>query len=82
MFIYEKIKALRNFKGVRQKQIAVALGVTVQSYSLKERGERPITTSELEIIAKELNVPVSIFFEDNFNVKFNDVGSIKNKEVI
>ena len=82
MFIYEKIKALRNFKGVRQKQIAVALGVTVQSYSLKERGERPITTSELEKIAKELNVPVSIFFEDNFNVKFNDVGSIKNKEVI
>lgn len=77
MLIHEKIKAVRNFKNIRQKHIAEALNLTVQSYSLKERGKRPITTTELEIIAKRLNVPVAIFFEDNFNVKFNDL----NKEV-
>lgn len=83
MLIYEKIKAVRNFKGIKQKPIADALGLTVQAYSLKERGKRPITTNELEVIAKQLDVPISVFFEDNFNVKFNDVFPSKpTKEVI
>jgi len=83
MLLHEKIKAVRNFKGIRQKPIADALGMTVQAYSLKERGKRPITTSELELIAKQLNVPITVFFEDNFNVKFNDIVQFKaKKEVI
>lgn len=83
MLIHEKIKAIRNFKNIKQKPIADALHMTVQSYSLKERGKRPITTLELEIIANELGVPTSVFFEDNFNVKFNDVfPAPKDKEVI
>lgn len=82
MTINEKIKAVRSFKGVKQKNIAEALGLTVQAYSLKERGKRPITTTELEIIANKLNVPITIFFEDNFNVKFNDLfPRPKKKEV-
>ncbi|MCM3110641.1 helix-turn-helix domain-containing protein [Lederbergia lenta] len=72
MLIHEKIKAIRNFKGIKQKPLADALNLTVQAYSFKERGKRPITTTELELIAKQLQVPTSIFFEDNFNVKFND----------
>lgn len=83
MLINEKIKAVRNFKGVKQKPLADALNLTVQAYSLKERGKRPITTSELELIAKKLDVPIGIFFEDNFNVKFNDIiPSKNNKEAI
>lgn len=83
MLIHEKIKAVRNFKGIKQKSIADALGLTVQSYSLKERGKRPITTSELEVIAEQLGVPTSIFFKESFNVKFNNVASsTSDKEVI
>lgn len=78
MTVYEKIKAVRKFKNIPQKDIAKALNLTVQSYSMKERGKRPITTTELEIIAEQLNVPVSVFFEENFNIKFNEL----NKEVI
>lgn len=77
MLLHEKIKAIRNFKGIKQKPLAEALGVTVQAYSFKERGVRPINTNELIIIAKQLDVSVTIFFEDNFNVKFNDL--IPNK---
>ncbi len=73
MLLNEKIKAVRNFKGIKQKPIADALELTVQAYSFKERGKRPITTTELELIAKQLDVPISIFFEDNFNVRFNDL---------
>jgi len=73
MLLHEKIKAIRNFKGIKQKPIADALNLTVQAYSFKERGKRPITTTELELIAKHLKVPTSIFFEENFNVKFNDI---------
>ncbi|GAA0415403.1 hypothetical protein GCM10008934_02940 [Virgibacillus salarius] len=73
MLLHEKIKAIRNFKGIKQKPIADALNMTVQSYSYKERGKRSITTNELELIAKQLEVPISIFFEDNFNVKFNEI---------
>ena len=82
MLINEKIKAVRNFKGIRQKTIAEALGLTVQAYSLKERGKRPITTSELETIANQLDVPITIFFEDNFNVKFNDIFPKPNKKKV
>jgi len=73
MLLHEKIKAIRNFKGIKQKPIAEALNLTVQAYSFKERGKRPITTKELEIIAEQLQVPTTVFFEDNFNVKFNDI---------
>lgn len=73
MLLHERIKAIRGFKNIKQKPIADALGVTVQAYSFKERGRRPITTDELEIIAKVLNVPIEIFFENNFNVKFNSL---------
>ena len=71
MQLHEKIKAVRNFHGIKQKQMADALNMTVQSYSMKERGNRPITTNELELISEVLNVSAVIFFEDDFNVKFN-----------
>lgn len=80
MLIFEKIKTIREIKDIKQKPISDALGLTVQAYSLKERGKRPITTTELEVIAKQLDVPVSIFFEERFNEKLNGIYSIENKK--
>ncbi|QUW23418.1 helix-turn-helix transcriptional regulator [Sporosarcina sp. Marseille-Q4063] len=61
--VNKKIRCIRKKLNVNQSLIAEKLNITVQSYSMKERGARPITTAELETIAKQLKVPVAIFFE-------------------
>lgn len=71
MKLHEKVKAIRKEKRVSQSVLAEKLDITVQGYSMKENGHRPITTDELEIIADVLGVHVSIFFEEDFNVKLN-----------
>ncbi|MGN7183731.1 helix-turn-helix domain-containing protein [Cytobacillus kochii] len=71
MNINEKIRVIRKAKNINQSLIADALCISVQSYSMKETGKRPITTKELELIALVLETPISNFFEDEFNVKFN-----------
>ncbi|MEK5108555.1 helix-turn-helix transcriptional regulator [Cytobacillus sp. FSL K6-0129] len=71
MNLNEKIRAVRKAKNVNQSMIANALHISVQSYSMKETGKRPITTRELELIAQALEIPISNFFENEFNVKFN-----------
>ncbi|WP_437831708.1 helix-turn-helix transcriptional regulator [Niallia taxi] len=63
MTINMKIKSLRNQKNIKQAIIANALGITVQAYSMKEMGKRPITTNEVLIISRVLEVPVGNFFE-------------------
>ncbi len=63
--LHERIREVRRSKNVKQAVIANALGITVQAYSMKERGRRPITTVELELIAAVLDVPVSLFFRED-----------------
>ncbi|WP_186668716.1 helix-turn-helix domain-containing protein [Sporosarcina sp. BP05] len=62
--VNEKLRFIRKELNLNQSVIAENLSITIQSYSMKERGQRPITTAELEVIAKQLKVPVAIFFED------------------
>ena len=64
MTINMKIKSIRKEKNINQAIIADALGITVQAYSMKEMGRRPITTDELQIISQALKVPVINFFKD------------------
>ncbi|GIN99051.1 hypothetical protein J6TS1_49210 [Siminovitchia terrae] len=62
--LHERVREIRRSKNVKQAVIANTLGITVQAYSMKERGRRPITTVELESIAAVLDVPVSLFFRE------------------
>ncbi|GIN93820.1 hypothetical protein J22TS1_48710 [Siminovitchia terrae] len=62
--LHERVREIRRSKNVKQAVIANTLGITVQAYSMKERGRRPITTVELELIAAVLDVPVSLFFRE------------------
>lgn len=78
MEIHEKIKKLRDSKGVSQTFIANKLSITVSGYNMKEHGKRPISIKELERIAIILNVPTSYFFDELIHVKCN---SGKSKEV-
>lgn len=72
MKLYEKIRLLRKSKGVSQTFVSEKLNITVQAYSLKETGSRPIKTDELEAISEALGVSPSCFFDEKFNVKLND----------
>ncbi|MCU1804787.1 helix-turn-helix domain-containing protein [Cytobacillus firmus] len=71
MKLHEKIRAVRKAKNISQIVISNKLNITVQSYSMKETGKRPITTNELEIISNTLGVSPSYFFENEFNIKLN-----------
>lgn len=71
MRVCERIKSVRNEKGYTQQFIAEKLGITVQGYSMKESGQRQISTDDIETIAKALDVSPSIFFEDNIHDKWN-----------
>ncbi|WP_426447649.1 helix-turn-helix domain-containing protein [Paenibacillus sp. S-38] len=69
MLLHEKIRALRKSKGMSQTFIAERLDMTVSSYNMKENGKRPISTTELESISRVLEVPATVFYEENFHVK-------------
>jgi transcriptional regulator with XRE-family HTH domain len=71
MKLHEKIRAVRKAKNISQIVISNKLNITVQSYSMKETGKRPITTNELEIISNILGVSPSNFFEKELNIKLN-----------
>lgn len=61
MEIHEKVSELRISKGISQTFIASKLDITVSGYNMKERGKRPISIKELELIAKTLDVETSYF---------------------
>lgn len=80
MELFQKIKLVREFKGVTQTFIANTTGMTVGNYNMKEKGKRTISAKEVETISKALQVPATLFFEENFNEKLNELGRI-GKEV-
>ena len=45
-----KLKGVRNENGLRQKDMADLLGVSQDTYGMKERGERDFTVSEVNTI--------------------------------
>jgi len=58
MNIEKNIKKIRKESGINQEIIADALGVDTSVISNIEKGKRELKVSELEIIAKTLNVDV------------------------
>jgi transcriptional regulator with XRE-family HTH domain len=54
--VAKAIKLIREFRQVKQIVLANALGMTQANYSKIEQGEIAITSGELKIISKELNV--------------------------
>jgi transcriptional regulator with XRE-family HTH domain len=58
------IKQLRKEKGLNQIQLAEAIGLRQESLSRIERGRINPSMKTLKNIATELNVPVSVLFEE------------------
>lgn len=56
MHYYERLRDLRDDKEISQKIVAEALDISVQQYSLYERGDREIPFHHVITLAKFYNV--------------------------
>ena len=73
MNIGNKIKTVREAKGLTQKQVALEVDMDPSQYSKIEKGKTDPTTTTLEKIAKVLHIDVSeLFASDEL---FKDVNS-------
>lgn len=52
------VEALRYLRGVKQVELANALGIDISNYSRVENGHRPFDIVELETVAKKLRTTV------------------------
>jgi transcriptional regulator with XRE-family HTH domain len=56
MQVHEKLKVMRQFKGLSQEELAEKAGYSVNGYAKIERGETDINLTKLEKIAEVLGV--------------------------
>jgi transcriptional regulator with XRE-family HTH domain len=75
MSVNEKIRSIREAKGLTQEQVAEKLGISSSVYGDIERGENDPKLSKLEKIAEafeiELSELVDLSEKGNLNVTFN-----------
>jgi transcriptional regulator with XRE-family HTH domain len=74
--IGERIRTQRLLKGWSQTRLAAAAcgsgGVTFQQFQKYENGSNRVSAGRLWLIAKALDVPVSVFFEGDIERKATD----------
>ena len=75
----ENIRLIRVEKGIPQKKIADALNVDISVISNIETGKRELKVSELEIIAKSLEVSVIDLF--TYPEKYVSINNINNDDI-
>lgn len=56
MYCYQRLRDIREDKDLSQKDVASVLGITVQQYSLYERGDREIPFHHAITLAKFYNI--------------------------
>jgi transcriptional regulator with XRE-family HTH domain len=59
----QRVRSLRMSKGWSQSALAACLGVTFQQVQKYEQGSSRIAPSRLQVIATELQTPISFFFD-------------------
>lgn len=62
MKVHEKIRYIRQNKGITQVYVAKELNISVQTYNGYELGRRRIDVELLKEIAKVLKTPIVKFF--------------------
>jgi len=76
----EKVKQLREDKGISQSELADFCAVTPSAISQFESNKKTPSTKVLMKIADALKVSVKVFLEGDENIKVQDLA--KDKEVI
>jgi transcriptional regulator with XRE-family HTH domain len=71
MSVHEKIRLIRETKGLTQEQLAEKLDMSPSAYGDIERGSSDIKLSRLEKIAESLEVKLSELFELSEKGSFN-----------
>lgn len=66
--IAKNIKIARQLKGLTLKDVGKVLSITGQQAQKYEAGKNPISIDKLMILSKELDLPITFFFEE---FKFN-----------
>lgn len=59
----QRVRAIRELRGLTQTDLAKATGVTFQQIQKYERGTNRVSASRLMLISHALGQPVSAFFE-------------------
>lgn len=60
-----KVKEYRIIKGFTQNELSKLIGITQQTYSKKERGERSFTLDEVKKLKKILNISYEELFGED-----------------
>ncbi|MFD1142166.1 helix-turn-helix domain-containing protein [Larkinella insperata] len=79
MNIAENIKAIRESKGIKQSELARALGVEPTNYPRIEKRDKRLTIEMLEKIAKALGVSVYELLDNNSNQDIVRLQELENK---
>jgi len=83
MKIGDKIKRIRDIKGLKQEDIAALLKITPQAYSKVERNETKLDTDRLEEIAKIFKMTVDEIQQfDERNLFMNNMQECKDSLTI
>lgn len=56
MLFADKLRSLREYKGLPQRVVAEMLGIDIPMYSRTERGERPIRREQIAVLDCVLKV--------------------------
>ncbi len=67
MKIHERLRALRNAKGITQEYVAHQLSIDPANYGRMERGESRLTVDRLEQVLQVLEVSTERFFIETNN---------------
>ncbi len=82
MSVNEKIRLIRETKGLTQEQIAEKLGISPTAYGDIERGDNDPKLSKLQKIAEILEMPLSDLIDSSdrgtLNINFNKQGKHYN----
>jgi transcriptional regulator with XRE-family HTH domain len=65
--IAKKVTKLREISGLTQEEVAQKLDISRQRWIMVEKGDRGLSTEELEILATIFGISVADFFEQNRN---------------
>jgi len=79
MEIHEKIRTIRQSKGLTQDYVAGRIGIDTVNYGRIERGQAKLSIDRFVEITKILEVNPSMFFEKNKEKQNNDMLLLLNK---
>ena len=73
MRLGNKIRKIREIKGLKQENVADKIGLSLSSYGKIERGEVKLSVERLSTIANAMDLPINAIleFDEGVNINFS-----------